>query len=58
MARAMSVIIPGRRFFSSRIAPCTNGQPPYANTGMPSTGTIHDAPGRCGGAYPKSRGSM
>jgi hypothetical protein len=58
MARAMRVIIPGRRSRSSRIAPWTNTKPPYRKTAVPKTGEIHLTPGKCGAVYPNARCSM
>jgi len=53
IARAMSVIIPGRRSVSSSMAPLTKTQPPYANTSVPnSTGMRREAVGPPHASYP------
>jgi hypothetical protein len=48
MAREMSVIMPGWRFFSSGTAICKNGTPPYANTSVPNSAGMYFEPGNNG----------
>jgi hypothetical protein len=40
IAREISVIMPGSRSRSSRIAPPMNTQPPYRKTAVPKTGAM------------------